>query len=103
MREKETGELTGELMSEPHLDAYIKKNQEQFSACSVAQLLEALYGRKTLSKAALARQAGMSEIYLHQVFSGRRHPSRDRLLCLCVGLGATLAETQRLLKQAGYA
>ena len=55
------------------------------------------------SKAALARKAGMSEVYLHQVFAGRRNPSRDRLLCLCVGLGVTLEETQRLLKQASYA
>lgn len=45
----------------------------------------------------------MSEVYLHQVFSGRRNPSRDRLLCLCIGLGATLEETQDLLKRASYA
>ena len=50
-----------------------------------------------------AKQAGMSEVYVHQVFSGRRTPSRDRLLCLCIGLEATLEETQRLLKQAIYA
>ena len=45
----------------------------------------------------------MSEVYLHQVFSGRRKPSRDRLLCLCIGLEATLEETQQLLKRATYA
>ncbi len=45
----------------------------------------------------------MSEVYLHQVFAGRRKPSRDRLICLCVGLEATLEESQRLLKQAAYA
>ena len=49
------------------------------------------------------KKAGMSEIYLHQVFSGRRNPSRDRLLCLCIGLGCSLEETQRLLQQASYA
>ena len=45
----------------------------------------------------------MSEVYLHQVFSGRRNPSRDRLICLCIGLGVTLDETQHLLAQATYA
>ena len=45
----------------------------------------------------------MGEVYLHQVFSGRRNPSRDRLLCLCIGLEATLEETQCLLKQSAYA
>ena len=44
-----------------------------------------------------------SEVYLHQVFSGRRTPSRDRLVSLCVGLGASLEELQQILKQAGYA
>ena len=45
----------------------------------------------------------MSEVYLHQVFSGRRNPSRSRLLCLCFGLNASLEETQELLKQCGFA
>ncbi len=40
----------------------------------------------------------MSEIYLHQIFAGRRNPSRNRLLCLCYGLEATVDETQELLK-----
>ena len=70
---------------------------------SISELLNALYDKKDISKAALARKAGMSEVYLHQVFSGRRKPSRDKLLCLCVGLGATLDETQRLLRQAALA
>ena len=65
----------------------------------MAQLHEAC----GLSKAELARQSGMSEVYLHQVFSGRRKPSRDRLLCICIGLEATLEETQTLLKQASFA
>ena len=56
-----------------------------------------------LSKAELARRAWISEVYLHQVFSGRRRPSRDRLLCLCIGLGAGLEEANLLLKGMGYA
>ena len=68
-----------------------------------AALLAALYDKKDISKAALARRAGISEVYLHQVFSGRRNPSRDRLVCICVGLGASLEETQTFLKHAGYA
>ena len=45
----------------------------------------------------------MSEIYLHQIFAGRRTPSRNRLLCLCYGLGATIEETQELLRLCGIA
>ena len=103
MKEKTTDDLKRELMSEADLDAYIKENEALFVDKTVIELLGELHERKSLSKAALAKQAGMSEVYVHQVFSGRRTPSRDRLLCLCIGLEATLEETQRLLKQAIYA
>ena len=59
--------------------------------------------QKGLSKAALAKQSGMSEIYLHQIFAGRRNPSRSRMLCLCFGLSASLEETQELLRLCGLA
>ena len=52
--------------------------------------LTRLYETKDLTKAELARRSGISEVYLHQVFAGRRNPSRDWLLCICVGLGITL-------------
>ena len=65
--------------------------------------LTRLYETKDLTKAELARRSGISEVYLHQVFAGRRNPSRDWLLCICVGLGITLDETQRMLTQGGYA
>ena len=103
MREKTTDDLNRELMGNSDIDSYIKENEALFVNKTVIELLGELYGRKSVSKAALAKQAGMSEVYVHQVFSGRRTPSRDRLLCLCIGLEATLEETQQLLKQAIYA
>lgn len=103
MKNKATDDLRQELMSEGSIDAYLHRNAPHFNSQSIAELLVALYEKTKLSKAALARRAGMSEVYLHQVFAGRRKPSRDRLICLCVGLEATLEESQRLLKQAAYA
>lgn len=103
MESKSTGDLQQELMEQPNLGDYIHDNQEEFSDSSILRLLEGLFNRKKLTKAEMARQAGISEVYLHQVFSGRRKPSRDRLLCICLGVEATLDEAQGLLKQAGYA
>ena len=103
MKYKTTGDLRQELISEPNIDAYIKDNQPFFSKQSIVELLTDLYTKKPIPKAALARKAGISEVYIHQVFSGRRKPSRDRLICLCIGLEATLDETQKLLEQATYA
>ena len=103
MGSKSTDDLRQELMTQSSIDSYIKENRPYFADRSVTELLTVLFRKKSMSKAELARQAAMSEVYLHQVFSGRRKPSRDRLLCICIGMGATLEDTQRLLEQATYA
>ena len=103
MEEKTTGDLTRELMSQASLDLYLKDNQSLFSDSNVAEFLLALCKKNPIAKIALARKAGMSEVYLHQVLSGRRNPSRDRLLCLCLALEATMDEIQALLQCASYA
>ena len=102
MKERPTSELDKELM-DPDLGAYIHKHQALFKETNISACLAAAYKQKDITKAELARQAEMSEVYLHQVFSGRRRPSRDRLLCLCIGMEASLEETQLLLSQMGYA
>ena len=103
MKEKSTDDLSQELMSQPNLDQYITENETYFADVDISTFLTKLYEKCGLSKAELARRAGMSEVYLHQVFSGRRRPSRDRLLCLCIGLESELEEAQLLLKRMGYA
>ena len=103
MDKKNTDGLQQELMDSTDLSQFLSRNQEQFVDKSVAELLNHLFEKKSISKAALAKQAGMSEIYLHQIFAGRRTPSRNRLLCLCYGLEASIEETQELLRLCGMA
>lgn len=103
MDKKNTDRLQQELMDSTDLSQFLSRNQEQFVDKSIAELLNHLFEKKNISKAALAKQAGMSEIYLHQIFAGRRTPSRNRLLCLCYGLEASIEETQELLRLCGMA
>lgn len=98
MNKKDTDNLRQELMDSPNLTQFLTRNQEYFVNTSLSELLNQLFEKKNISKAALAKKSGMSEIYLHQIFSGHRNPSRNRLLCLCYGLEATVEETQDLLK-----
>lgn len=99
---RNTDDLCQELMEEPNIDSYMKKNQSYFADSSISELLTEFYKRQEISKAELARRAGMSEVYLHQLFSGRRKPSRDKLLCLCIGMELTIEETQKLLRLAAF-
>lgn len=103
MKKKNTDGLRQELMASTDLSQFLSRNQEQFVNKNVAELLNYLFEKKNISKAALAKSAGMSEIYLHQIFAGRRTPSRNRLLCLCYGLEASIEETQELLRLCGTA
>ena len=98
-----TDELQQELMEAISLDRFLTENQDQFIPGSISRRLSELCGEKRISKSTLAKRACISEVYLHQIFSDRRNPSRNRLICLCFGLNATLEEVQELLKLAGYA
>ena len=99
----DTSELRSELMETADLDSFLKENADNFKRQSVQELLQSMFLKTDLSKAELARRSGVSTVYLHQIFAGRRNPSRDRLLCLAIGLSATLEETQNLLRRCGLA
>lgn len=103
MQNKSTNDLKQELMSDSDIDTYIKENRYSFVDCDISDILINLYKSKNISKAELARRSGMSEVYLHQLFSGRRKPSRDKLLCLCIGMKLSIKETQQALKEAACA
>lgn len=79
MSEKSTSDLCSELIGSASIDSYLSRNRSAFLDSSIADLLTSLYRNKSVSKAALARKAGMSEVYLHQVFSAALH-SFPRLL-----------------------
>lgn len=103
MNEKNTDTLQQELMSTNNLDRFLVENGDSFRDVPLQEAIQCIFGEKGMSKAQLAKQSGISEVYLHQLFSGRRFPSRSRLLCLCFGLGATVDEAQSLLQQARHA
>ena len=103
MKRKNTDQLLKELMDSNDLSRVLSDNSACFREGDLPHGLQALFDQQDMSKSALAKASGISEVYLHQVFSGRRTPSRDRLLCLCIGLGASTEETQSLLQQAHHA
>lgn len=103
MIEKSTQQLQEELTSAADLNLFLAENKNVFNQANFAEQLQVLFQKSGLTKAALAKRAGTSEIYLYQIFSGDRTPSRDRTLCLCFGLGASLEEAQNLLKHSGMA
>ena len=103
LKKKSTDQLHQSLMESPDLARFLQENEDNFRTYSVSEQINALLTEKNISKADLARNSGMSEVYLYQLLTGRRVPSRSRMLCLCIGSTSTLEETQTLLRQCGYA
>ena len=99
---KNTDGLRNELMDAPNLQAFLSANEANFSSESASMLLNETLERKGISKASLAKQSGMSEIYLHQIFAGGAIP-RATACCACVWADASLEEAQELLRNCGYA
>ena len=101
MKTRTTDEMNTELLKAQDLKKVLEENQESFSIKDFPILLKEQISARKINKAALAKASGMSDVYLHQILSGRRMPSRARLLCICIGLGLTLDETQEFLYHAG--
>ena len=98
-----TDELENLLSDSIHLDDFLQTNQDHFISGELAEMLRILIKDQAISKSQLARRAGMSDVYLFQILNGRRTPSRDRLLTLCIALTCTLDEIQAILKKSRYA
>ena len=100
---KDTGELKQALLDAPELDRFLRENEESFHGTDLGRTLERLRLRHAISKTAFAQNAGISTVYLYQIFSGMRKPTRDKLICLAFSAGAAEEEVQQLLKEGGYA
>ncbi len=102
-RAKKTSELLQDLKKTAHIEDYLQKNADDLKHESQTDAINRIYRQQGRGKAEVAREAGISDIYLYQIFSGKRVPSRNRLICICIGMQAAEEDTQMLLRLYGYA
>lgn len=103
MQEKTTSQLEQELSGCADLRQYLHTNHASMHLAQLPELLQQALDTSGLSRAEALRRSGLNTIYGYQIFAGKRRPSRDSLLCLCVGMALTPEKAQALLKRAGYA
>ena len=94
-----TSDLETKLSRASSLEEFLSENEDSFVDSDFVSLLGSIFERKKISKATLAKRSGMSDVYVHQLFAGKRKPSRNRLLCLCIGMQVSLEECQELLRR----
>lgn len=101
MEFKTTDELSHEIRAATDIEDYLTKNRQHLLTRRLPEHLEMLLARKGLSRADVVRASLLDRAYVYQIFSGRRAPSRDKLIALAFGLGLSEGETQEMLKLSG--
>lgn len=103
MKLKNTTELLNILKKSNSPEEYIANNHDELITESLSTHLTEILSTKNLTKAQVIKSSELNDIYCYQIFSGKRFPSRDTLLSLCIGMQLSTNETQQLLKFAGFA
>ena len=96
---KSTGDLFTELKSEKNLDGWRKNNQNEFTV-PLDEYLQKLLAEKGLERAEIVEKSGLNREYVYHIFSGKKNPSRKKLLAIALAMDLNLDETQYLLRYA---
>ena len=100
---KKTSELINELSTSVNIDQYLKDNEKLIINQSVSQYLCYLVEKHNLSKSQVLKNSNINEIYGYQIFSGKRKPSRNKLINISIGADFSLEEINELLRLGEYA
>lgn len=94
---KSTAQLQEMLKKCKSLNEYIKENETSFITGKPNEILNAEIEKRNFAKADVIRKSGIERHYAYQILSGKKTPSRDKLLMFCIGLEMTAKETQHFL------
>lgn len=102
MIKKPTEQLMEALNASSNIDRYLNDEKDYLIDSPLFAYLNELANEKNIKKSLAIKNAELNEIYGYQIFSGKRFPSRDKLICLAFGMDLFLEETQQLLKYGGF-
>jgi len=100
-KEITTGELLARLFKATQLKDVLENEDITQPPLFHEYLRQLCRGRGEVAERIIKR-AGIDRTYGHQLFSGRRKPSRDKVIQLAFGFGLDVEETQQLLKAARH-
>ncbi len=96
-----TDELLGLLFKENDPENFFAQNESSLFVPSFSEYLN-LWCKKHLEVPEhVIIRAGLEKSYGHQLFSGKRNPSRDTVLLLSIAMNADYKQAQEMLRIAG--
>lgn len=101
MDKKKTEELSKILENtygRKGLENYLDRLPEESVGTGFIDYFLSLPGPRSMAAGDLVLKTGIERSYLYQILKGRRIPSREKVLRLCIGAGLPLEEAQRVLE-----
>lgn len=95
-----TEELLALLFNAPSLPMFLEGKGSDISLPVFHEYITSLCAEQNEVPEHIILRAGLEKSFGHQLFSGRRAPSRDTVLQLAFGFSLSVAGTQELLKVA---
>ncbi len=95
-----TDELLRLLFMESSLEHLLTENESSFSLPDFCDYITTLCRNRNEPPERVINRTNIEKSYGHQLFSGRRSPSRDTVLQLAFGFEMGYEEAQNLLKAA---
>ncbi len=99
LKEKSTEEMWNEIKSADDYESFSVNNSEAFTSADISACLNNLLAEKNVPLKEAVKRSGLDRTYAYHIFSGKKIPSRDKLIAIAFGMNLSLDETQTLLKR----
>ena len=94
---KNTDQLMSEIKKSTEIKNFLTENNEDIKNYTLSEYINILIEKKQVSKGEVIKRAEINYTYGYQIINGTRKPTKDKLLQICFGLGATVEEANRIL------
>lgn len=94
-----TEDLLKRLLASTSVEEYL--SEEPTVETDLPMFLRELIDARGIKRSVVINASGLNTTVVYDVFSGKSRAGRDHAIMLALGIGCTLAETQRLLKLDG--
>ena len=100
---KRTDELMKELKFKgTDINDYLENNPESFIEINIKEFWADVIKKTGLSKYDIINKADFSYNYFYEVISGRKIPSRDKVIRLAIAVHLSVDDCRKILRYCGY-
>ena len=96
-----TAAMNDELKRITDIRDFLKRNKKNMIDGNLSDHLNQILAEKDITVADVVRGSYLDRGYVYQIFSGKKTPSRDKLIAIAFGMRLSSDEAQKMLKISG--